>query len=214
MRIPAIIASSLIGFAATADAGVIVQSTGPLMTEFPGSIQKFNPALGTLSRIAVTAQIQGGVSLIRGLYDTTGPITVVANGSAAIMPAFGTTAVIPLSLAVSGTVVYPEDTFFISASASGVRSIIFTEGLDDFVGTGTLQYYALGGLSVSVRDANGPFQPQPGQVFSSPWNGTMRVEYYYDEPIGVPEPSTWTMLISGFGLVGGSTRRRTAVDYA
>jgi hypothetical protein len=27
---------------------------------------------------------------------------------------------------------------------------------------------------------------------------------------GVPEPATWTMLIAGFGLVGGLARRRRA----
>lgn len=30
----------------------------------------------------------------------------------------------------------------------------------------------------------------------------------------VPEPSTWAMLILGFGLVGGAMRRRTALRYA
>jgi hypothetical protein len=27
-------------------------------------------------------------------------------------------------------------------------------------------------------------------------------------PIGVPEPSTWALMIAGFGLAGGALRRR------
>jgi hypothetical protein len=29
--------------------------------------------------------------------------------------------------------------------------------------------------------------------------------------VGVPEPATWAMLITGFGLVGASVRRRRGV---
>jgi hypothetical protein len=31
-----------------------------------------------------------------------------------------------------------------------------------------------------------------------------------DSPPGVPEPSTWAMLLVGFGLAGGALRRRLA----
>jgi hypothetical protein len=31
-----------------------------------------------------------------------------------------------------------------------------------------------------------------------------------DPPPGVPEPSTWAMLLAGFGLAGGALRRRLA----
>lgn len=30
---------------------------------------------------------------------------------------------------------------------------------------------------------------------------------------GVPEPSTWGMMILGLGLIGGAMRRRQQVDY-
>jgi hypothetical protein len=42
------------------------------------------------------------------------------------------------------------------------------------------------------------------------------VEYSQAPMAGVPEPATWAMLITGFGLVGGAMRRRSkvAVTYA
>jgi len=49
------------------------------------------------------------------------------------------------------------------------------------------------------------------------WNsGTITVTYEaLDTPGAVPEPATWAMLIGGFGMVGGTLRRRrTAVRFA
>ena len=40
--------------------------------------------------------------------------------------------------------------------------------------------------------------------------GTGRDPYDPNTPFGVPEPSSWAMLIAGFGLVGAAARRRKA----
>lgn len=47
----------------------------------------------------------------------------------------------------------------------------------------------------------------PGQLLFSVRNGTVLVP-------SVPEPTTWAMMIAGFGLVGGVMRRRGKVDLA
>lgn len=45
-----------------------------------------------------------------------------------------------------------------------------------------------------------------GQLFSG--SGFLNVERVEYVPTGVPEPSTWLMMIIGFGMVGGAMRRR------
>lgn len=42
--------------------------------------------------------------------------------------------------------------------------------------------------------------------------GSFTIEYLYDDPI--PEPASWMMLITGFGLTGGALRRRRAAATA
>lgn len=48
------------------------------------------------------------------------------------------------------------------------------------------------------------------------WHGvTVGVERLAsDVPGGVPEPATWAMMITGFGLAGAALRRRTRVSFA
>lgn len=54
--------------------------------------------------------------------------------------------------------------------------------------------------------------PAPGNCLNGSWgemNGFVPTFIHADFINGVPEPSTWAMLILGFGVVGGALRRRT-----
>ena len=48
------------------------------------------------------------------------------------------------------------------------------------------------------------------------WNGTLTIQYEADAIPGIPEPTTWAMMIGGFGLVGGAlrSRKKVSVSYA
>jgi len=51
--------------------------------------------------------------------------------------------------------------------------------------------------------------PEQSSIFFTDWDGTG------GEVPGVPEPSTWAMLVGGFGLLGAAARRhRTHISYA
>ena len=51
---------------------------------------------------------------------------------------------------------------------------------------------------------------QPNFMFT-----TLQIRNAYDGIGGIPEPTTWAMLIGGFGMVGGALRRRsTKVSFA
>ena len=48
------------------------------------------------------------------------------------------------------------------------------------------------------------------------WNGTLTIQYEADAIPGIPEPTTWAMMIGGFGVVGGAlrSRRKTTVAFS
>lgn len=84
----------------------------------------------------------------------------------------------------------------------------------DFTGLfpGGIQGFALRGIDVSAGlDPNDPTAFVTGLTFAGGGQVTLTqapVSVFVAE---VPEPSTWTMLIAGFGLVGAGLRRRPAV---
>ncbi|MCP6473655.1 PEPxxWA-CTERM sorting domain-containing protein, partial [Klebsiella pneumoniae] len=43
------------------------------------------------------------------------------------------------------------------------------------------------------------------------WNSAQILDAYFGNG-GIPEPTTWAMMIGGFGLVGGALRRRRSVQ--
>jgi hypothetical protein len=50
---------------------------------------------------------------------------------------------------------------------------------------------------------------QPATLFRTQFRYTL---ISINNPAPVPEPATWAMLITGFGLVGGAMRRRTRIE--
>lgn len=54
-----------------------------------------------------------------------------------------------------------------------------------------------------------------GEIQGQAFNADRRLVAFTLRPAGIPEPSTWTMLIAGFGAMGAMLRRRrTAVRFA
>jgi hypothetical protein len=101
-------------------------------------------------------------------------------------------------------------------SGSGTGSALTSDTVFDFtgyVGTGTVAATIRGGISYptgihSYLDAN---VLSYANATSLAW-----ITYTYDQAIGppaggVPEPATWAMLVSGFGLCGMVMRRRSRV---
>ena len=84
---------------------------------------------------------------------------------------------------------------------------ILTEGLSYFEGSGTFDI----GVTVSDRQ----FEQLAGQnidfsrqLGGAPFFGNYRLVIDYDEVPAIPEPSTWALMLAGFGMVGYAMRRR------
>lgn len=72
---------------------------------------------------------------------------------------------------------------------------------------------AITGIFLNAIDnpANGLPTNGPGR---QPTNGNFVVSEFVLDAVAVPEPSSWALMIAGFGLAGAGLRRRTAVRVA
>lgn len=90
---------------------------------------------------------------------------------------------------------------------SGANCIVAFAGFGDPVGRGG----GLEELSASFGDI-GPLHAEPGQFVIGGLNfAPVTVNVF--RSAAVPEPSTWALLIGGFGLAGAALRRRRQVAY-
>ena len=146
--------------------------------------------------------------------------------SSAVTPSFGSRSLSPFANPGSGpfTADFSSDLSFISVdmgdfapSDSDTFTLSIFSGLG---GTGTL----LGSSSFAYGSAGFPttgtltaasLVPFRSAIFNGGSNEFPN-SVYYDNIVarptvaGVPEPSTWAMLLLGFGLIGGAMRRRRA----
>ena len=119
------------------------------------------------------------------------PSSTLTVGSTAISLALvsGTTNVTNSTLGGGGQVAFTPSTF---APYAGTGTVGFTSALSDFVSAFTI--IGQGGQG----NLNGT---AAGAV-----TGDVEIIYSYTDTI--PEPTSWAMLIAGFGLVGAAARRR------
>lgn len=95
----------------------------------------------------------------------------------------------------------------VRGSTDGGATISFTSDFLDFSGIETFDF------SLPLTAVTQPFGPTSGTVrdFTASMGGQ-----FSSEPLpavgGVPEPTTWAMLVLGFGLVGVTARRRKMVS--
>ncbi len=163
----------------------------------PVYLQRFNPLLGTLQSVTFNNRTS-----VTNFYNYTGdpsaPAPLVRITGTIGDPAFG-------------RVTVDE---FVQSSFSAPNQILvnivktatptFTTNLSTYIGSGS---YALGFYNLTAPG----YTPAPsGGSFSN-----VSVTYTYLANVGgVPEPATWAMMLTGFGMVGGATRyrrRKTAI---
>jgi hypothetical protein len=119
--------------------------------------------------------------------------TVLGTASQAIAIAAGTRTISQGAVQIGGTVqnIFTPSTF---TPYAGTGNITLTSAVTNFISAVTVTSGGPGSLSGKSS----------GSV-----DGNIQVVYtYYDL---VPEPSSWAMLIAGFGLVGAAARRRRVI---
>lgn len=200
--------------------------TNQLITVQPFSFQvnQFNPIGSqgqqlTLTgiRITIDRQLAGSITLNNGSANTrdgTLFYTIDSNftlglpsGDEVITGTPGGNASIPFSIPRQGQGTYG----FGSTDTSAVNNFQPT----DFVPyTGTGSFTVTHSLSNFFSDVvlNSGGKGNLTGTSTASIVGSFTIEYLYDDPI--PEPASWMMLITGFGLTGGALRRRRAAATA
>ena len=192
----------------SAGAAVFTQTVGGVVLEGTGALIPFDGRLGQLRAVAVDFNLGEAIQGPR-IVSPAGPMSfdVVFDGL--------------LTLSVGG--------FRQSAALHAVRHFDFQgiDGLNDFIidptfastmmsiptgETGRFLYHDAGFVPLvsyqllpRVTNANlptGSYDPSFGDYW--PIGGSYRATYTYS----VPEPASWAMMLSGFGLIGGALRAR------
>lgn len=167
-------------------------------------LQKFDPLLGTLTSVTFNNRY------VRNLYFNYG-----GNPSMPTAP----------MIRVTGTIgdarfglVYVDEIFqsgaqdprTIGVQVSRTVSTTFFDGLSFYTGSGIMPVAAFGNLtSPGLSPAN--------VSFPSPWSYVSVTYNYVAGVAAVPEPTTWAMMLVGFGMVGGAARyrrRSTKIKFA
>ncbi len=189
-----------------------------------------NFGVGSASRI-LTFDAATGTPGAQFVYDVA-PITTPSNPPGA----FSTNGLVEL-LSLGGTRYIAVERSFVSGLVTPVSAtgnsiqlyIIDTAGATDVSGFASLSGQSYTSVSKTLLfdldDLGIPLDNIEGVTFGETLaNGRRSLILVSDNnfgaaqftqflafEIGVPEPSSWAMLIAGFGLVGGSLRRRRAV---
>jgi hypothetical protein len=176
------------------------------------TLPQFNPMLGTLTGItaALDSRIAGSVAIENRLPTQSfgwpfNQVTTLLS-----LPNIGVLQVRPQWAGIAGQLAPFDGTNdfagldSISDSGTGfdATSAAITN-LSGYIGTGDV----IGSLDVSVGVTSGTY----AYSFVSAYNVTNAnafITYTYNPAGGVPEPASWAMLITGFGLTGLAARRR------
>ncbi len=199
--------------ATTHSTSYAVNHTDSLGLHFDG----FDPSLGALTGVtlALTSarSFETGVSLFGGFG-----AAVTQSGSDAWVKVGGDLIDFGPPLLIQGTVLCrTEGQGLCAAVAHANDTYDFTAGASDLA-----PFLALGGVDVSMDAGLGFTGLAAGDdirlataVASLLWTGDLTVTYAYDAAatppgIGVPEPSIWATMVTGFALAGSALRRRRA----
>lgn len=156
--------------------------------------------------LAYTFNAGGGVGLLDfilegyltldGVGDFTDTFNVDLNGTTLLNGSYelgGSGANVTNFIAAGGTFVPMSNGFFLGGSALGSLPVALLNGLNTLT-------FSYSGVSQGFTDEG--FGLNSLRVTGNVVNA------------GVPEPSTWAMLILGFGTIGGMMRRRSATAKA
>ena len=172
-----------------------------------------NPTTGTFSINGISYNVppigngtgQGSYSLFNnaptlGDQIGIGSSSVVTNGTIA-------TDYFSRSVSFSG--------FLIDRSSLSLTNSINLADLSGFNYTGTGANFHTGNFRVAESSFHNSQLTQHTVADGSYQIDRFSVERLVGSPNAVPEPASWAMMIAGFGLVGGATRRKAArVAYA
>lgn len=175
-----------------------------------GGLNSFDPALGQLNSItadlATTVQFAWGFAYPpqSGSQKTTANFAYDAPSTFFLSNSKGT--LIPLTVNISGSGSYtwtglaPGPNFYASGNS---QTRIDPSAFGAFVGTAP--FY--GGEQVDVGPDGGVTYRGRGTLSFLQLGYQASVRLTYDYSPAVPEPSTWTMLIAGFCIIGAAMRR-------
>ena len=157
----------------------------------PVYLQRFNPLLGTLQSVSFDNRYSVTTSFaFNGMPGSPAPVVRILGTIGD--PGFGRVTVDEF---VQSSFSAPNQ---ISMNIVKTATPTFITGLDTYIGSGS---YALGFYSLT---APGYAPTASGGSFSN-----VSVTYTYLAGVGaVPEPATWAMMLTGFGMVAGATRYR------
>ena len=96
----------------------------------------------------------------------------------------------------------------ITGETFGINGFFVQGGKIEWDGPAVYTFGNGGKLEVSLKDTYfnwGAFGTSPGQKYGAVVEGNFKL---VDLPSAVPEPATWAMMITGFGLAGVAIRRR------
>jgi hypothetical protein len=167
-------------------------------------LPQFDPSLGTLlsMQVDVSAYSLKAVDVLT--FDE--PVTVIGmlqGAWARFLTVGGVVVIADMPTATSMSDFGPFEVSSASVFATGHASHTYTSGLDPFLGDGTVA----GELGVEPGFVSW-IQTGPADIEQCHRCGDFGVSavvtYYYN----VPEPASWTLMLVGFGMVGGAWRHR------
>ncbi|MBB4619913.1 PEPxxWA-CTERM sorting domain-containing protein [Sphingomonas abaci] len=166
---------------------------------------------GTCQQLCQLQQVNGTVNSVSYFYEFTGsqrfaPVGLASDGPT-VYSASGT-------LRVSGA--KPVDySYLVNGYDTGVGIAFYydfpinqtlTGDLSYYQGTGTFEIGATSFPTLTYVSGRGVNLSQ--QLGGSPGDSPYRIVIDYDVAPFVPEPSTWALMLAGFGMVGFAMRRR------
>jgi hypothetical protein len=186
-----------------AHASTIVQTvSGNQRT--PHSIDLFDPSLGTLQVVQIEGVMGLNMDVVRGDVSNFSDLSIsqAASGDLSILNGGFSFATVQLS----GTEHYPAGSIFGSITLSGdVFEVLTGSDVDSFI-AGKYTTSPIWPVSTIPTPLGGTRMPGPGDLFTY----SLAFTYIYAPAIGVPEPSTWAMLLLGFAALGVRLRRKSA----
>ena len=181
--------------ASHASAATIVQTASS--SNGPTFVNSFNTNLGTLNSVTVESMFFVNRFFRYFSPDNVAPIVNVTGRLGSTGLGFAD---------ISGAYQSNGDGQTISVRLRGTASEVTTSGFGQFTGGSVF----LGGdLIDATFSAVGGRSLEPAIVsFPGQSGGSFRVTYDYTVAPFVPEPTTWALMLAGFGMVGYAMRRR------